>query len=216
MKTNSSHAFGPFKRINGNITSAKCKKPNVVKHTQTMSKDQVRLAQNEHLIKFKLVTSFLSSISRFITIGYRSVRSLATPMGVAATMIMEKNILGIYPDYQLDYPNISLTFHLSEMDHAAQPTIEAKAGNVIKVSWEIDPEAGEMTKPTDSAYIILYSERLQRHTFFINRTRSTLTVEAPLPDKFAGEVMHCWLFFTSANKKVISPTDYLGKVTLIR
>lgn len=207
--------FGSLSGSIGNVTTTKWKKLNVVKNKPGKYKGNPSKAQQASRLKFGLVNSFLGRINKVIAVGYRPRKGKYIPINLATRALMANGVTGNYPDYKLDYPNISLTRTYAQIDFTLTPAIAVKTGNQLKISWALNPCADINTKLKDIAYIVLYSENIQRHIIYAGKQRSALSLERTLPLMFSGEKVHCWMFFASADQKMVSPTDYLGEVTLI-
>lgn len=209
-------ALGALKGSIGQVTTSKWKKLNVARNKPAKQTGPPSKGQHAQRIKFGMVTGFLGGISNVIAVGYRPRKGSKMALNIAIKTFLESGmVIGKYPNYKLDYPNISLTQNCFYIDFTLTPSITSKAGNRIKISWALDPHANENTWPSDIAYIILYSERIKRYIVYKGILRKSLGTERTLPLMFSGETVHCWMFFASANQKLVSPTDYLGEVTLI-
>lgn len=209
-------ALGSLSGTIGYITTSKWKKLNVARNKPVKPTGPPSKMQQAHREKFGMVNSFLGGISKVIAIGYRPRKGSKIPINIAVKTFMEQSVTGAYPNYKLDYPNLRLTRSYAQIDFTTAPSIEAKAGNRIRISWALDPCPPIYTKPSDSAYIVLYSEDLKRFVVFTGIPRKSLGIEKTLPCMFIGQKVHCWMFFASVDEKLVSPTDYLGEVTLIR
>lgn len=216
MGTYKPGAFGPFNGKIGDVVASRWKTINVVKNFPAKSKKPKTELQLNQTSQFSLVTNFLKKAAGLISVGYGGVKGSVTPMNAALKYHLAEAITGVYPNHQLDYSKVNLSLQDSKMDHTHSPVAEALANIVVKISWKIDANANKSTLPTDKAYILLYNPAKKNSVSLSgNMLRSALSAEVPVPSFYLGDVLHCWLFFASADGKIVSETSYLKTVTVI-
>lgn len=216
MGTYNPGVFGTFNGKVGSVVASKWKGIKVVKNYPEKSSKPKSEPQLSHTSKFGLVGSFLKKASALISVGYHGVSGAVTPWNIALKYHLKEAITGAYPNFQLKYEMVRLSLNDSLMNHAPDAKAVALAGMMVKVSWKIEANANKSTLPTDKAYILLYNPAKKMSMSVTGWVlRSGLSVDLPLPSYFTGDVLYGWLFFTSANGKIVSETQYLGSVTVI-
>lgn len=216
MGTYNPGVFGTFNGKVGSVVASKWKGIKVVKNYPEKSskpKSELQLIQTS---QFGLVGSFLKKASGLISVGYQGVSGAVTPWNVALKYHLKEAITGTYPNFQLKYEMVRLSLDSGLMNYAPDAKAVALAGMIVKVSWKMEVTANKSMLPTDKAHILLYNPAKKNAMSVIgNVLRSGLTTDLPMPSYFTGDVMYGWLFFTSANGKIVSETQYLGSVTII-
>lgn len=216
MGTYNPGVFGTFNGKVGSVVASKWKGIKVVKNYPEKSSKPKTEPQLSHTSKFGLVGSFLKKAAALISVGYQGVSGAVTPWNIALKYHLKEAITGTYPNFQLNYEMVRLSLDGSLMNYAPDAKAVASTGMMVKVSWKMEVTANKSMQPTDKAYILLYNPA-KKNTMSAtgNVLRSALTIDLPMPSYFTGDVMYGWLFFTSANGKIVSETQYLGSVTII-
>jgi len=216
MGTYNPGVFGTFNGKVGSVVASKWKGIKVVKNYPEKSSKPKSEPQLSQTSQFGLVGSFLKKASSLISVGYQGVSGAVTPWNIALKYHLKEAITGTYPNFQLNYEMVRLSLDGSLMNYAPDAKAVALAGAIVKVSWKMEVTANKSMQPTDKAYILLYNPA-KKNTMSVtgNVLRSGLTIDLPMPSYFTGDVLYGWLFFTSANGKIVSETQYLGSVTII-
>jgi len=82
---------------------------------------------------------------------------------------------------------------------------------VLNLEWKVNPFQPSKTLGTDQLYVVLYDvEKDTFITFAQLAVRSALKALVDLPEVYAGDNVHVWIFFVSADGKLTSESDYLG------
>ena len=216
MGTYNPGVFGTFNGKVGSVVASKWKGIKVVKNYPEKSSKPKSEPQLSQTSQFGLVGSFLKKAAGLISVGYQGVSGAVTPWNIALKYHLEEAITGTYPNFQLNYEMVRLSLEDSAMDWAPDAKAIAVAGMMVKVSWKLDANASKSTQPTDKAYIFLYNPAKKKSVSVTgNMLRSALSRDLPMPSYFTGDVLYSWLFFTSADGKIVSETQYLGSVTII-
>ena len=205
---------GTFTGKMGAIVVSKWKNVYVGKSKPKKSSKPASQKQADQRSKFALVGGFINYLPNLVVIGFKGTEGI-TSMNEAMQYNLNNAVSGVYPNYKLDYANVGLSNPKGRggLDGALASGIAAVAGNSIKVTWQQEVIPSANTKPTDTAHIIIYNA--VKDVFSVGeRLRSSLTYDITLPRLLSGE-LHCWLFFSSENKRFVSATEYLGTVTTI-
>ncbi|MBB2149917.1 DUF6266 family protein [Pedobacter gandavensis] len=215
MGTYKPGVFGPFNGRVGDVVAARWKDLNVVKNRPAKSTKPATLTQKDQRARFGLGTTFAGKAADMIAIGFRGMAGNVTPTNIVAKQLLKDCITGTYPDYVLDYPNISLSKD-GNLDLGTKLAVQVLAEQTVQVSWVMDTKPGKLTDATDEVYILLYNSdkhRVIKSGAGLVRGDSPVTMY--VPGSFIGDQVHCWLFFASVKNKEVSPTAYLGVVTIL-
>ncbi|QNK64807.1 hypothetical protein H7F33_10145 [Pedobacter sp. PAMC26386] len=209
--------LGTFTGKIGSIVISKWKNSYVGKNKAKPSSKAATELQVNQRSKFKIVGKFLRSFSDIVPYSFQNLTKNTTAMNEAMRYNLLNSVGGVSPNYTLNYANVKLSDpkNRTEIDNGFEPVMTALPQAKIKISWKMDeiPNNDE-TKPTDKAYAFFYHPERKVFVFSTRVQRSKLTLDADLPRIFLGEV-HGWIFFISEDRKRVSKTEYLGKVTVI-
>jgi len=209
--------MGVVKGLIDTIVASKWKDTFVVKGRPSKSNKPATLQQADQRIRFALVTTLLKRIGSTISVGYQDAGKNLTPMNAASRYHLANAVTGIYPDYLFDFTKLKLTNGFEEsLDIAWLVKLTAEAGAVVKVEWELKSHPGKTSSITDRLTLLFYN--VEEDSFITLEgaaARSELTRAEELPAPYAGDNLHCWAFFVSADGKRVSKSQYLGMVKLL-
>jgi len=218
MGTFTPGAMGPVNGKVGTLIASKWKRTFVARGLSAKSKKPASLSQADHRAKFGAVTKLLGRVSDLIIVGYQNATNgNNTAMNVASKWHLANAVTGVYPDYEIDLPKLTLSVGKeTQVQNAYYSTLAAAPERLITVSWEVNPFKPAKTLDTDKLTVLLYSVEKDKFITFVSiAARAALTAVMDLPDKYAGDTMHVWIFFTSADGKLVSQSDYLGLITVL-
>lgn len=169
-------------------------------------------SQLEQQMVFKLVQSFVRKVTAVMRLGYQSHKQKRSAYNEAMSYHLKNLVTGSYPDLAID-PEMAI-FSRGILNPSTGTSVEALTGHVVKFTWASPEASGDA--PTDNATLIVYNEQLERFVVGLNAAaRTALSFEFHLPSAFIGKIVHCYIFFASADKKNVSDSEYLGVVTVI-
>jgi hypothetical protein len=161
--------------------------------------------------KMGLATGFLQPISALVNTGYKSLAVKKTGFNVATAQVITDAIIGIYPNLEIDYPNVLIS--KGNLTSAWNPVATSAAGN-LTVTWQNNSTSGT-AKPTDNAVLLVYNPLQSQYVFTLDGdARSLGTDTLILPANFVGDTVHVWIAFYAADKKTISTSLYAGEVII--
>lgn len=209
---------GDFTGKIGNVVVAKWKDLTVGRSTPKKSTKPLTLKQLTQQLRFKLVGEFFNRISDLIQIGYQSGTGKLTAVNAAVKEHIDKVIIGVYPNFTLDYPKITISvpFNKAEVDSGFNTKAVPVANHSVEVTWSLSDYANIRTLPTDQLYAAFYSVEQKRFLLYTaGAARSELTTTIRLPQVFIGNTLHAYCFFASADAKLVSYSEYLGSFKLL-
>jgi len=210
--------LGLFNGKIGALVISKWKDMYVGKSLPKPSSKKPSVPQLEQQIRFKLMIKFMRSFKSEIPFSYQKSPKNKTAMNMAIQYNLGNAITGIYPNYVIDYANVKLSQPYerdTQIDNGLDISAIALPGRKVKVTWKTDENLDHPgTKLTDQAYVYFYHPGKQMFFTPSHPERSKLTLDITLPSIFVGE-LHGWVFFLSEDRKLVSDTQYLGKLTVI-
>lgn len=215
MGTYKPGAFGPFNGRIGDVVATRWKNINVVKNRPAKSSKPATLTQLDQRSRFGLVTGFTGKAAGLIAVGFRNMDGKVTPSNVLTKAMLANAIIGVYPDYELDYANISLSED-GKLELGTKLKVEVLPEQTLQLSWVVDTKPTKVADATDKVHILLYNSDKQKVIQSADGlVRGDNPVTIYVPGSFIGDQVHCWLFFSSVKNKEVSPTAYLGVVTVL-
>ena len=170
-------------------------------------------AQEDQRLKLSLVSKFLTVNRKAIDIGFQSASRKMTPLNYATRYHMGRVIYGIYPDYKLNYSEIKLTLpnSVNQIANGKIVNVNLLAAGKLEIRWKAVEFPNDCTMNDDCVCLLIYNEAKQK-SLFIQRVaqRDELSATIVLPDAYWNINVHAYLFFLSANGKLVSATHYLG------
>lgn len=199
----------------GELVVSKWKKKIVTRSAPGKATKPGSALQLDQRLRFSLVSSFIARVAGAINVGFQSCNPKMTPVNAAIRFHLDKLILGSYPDYVIDYTKVKLTIpnSLNRLADGLKVTIAIEDAALLRISWIKDYRPNYLTKSTDQAYLLCYNAGTDK-SYFFNRIaiRADITTKLALPDSFKNNQVHGYLFFVSANGKLVSNTHYLGMI----
>lgn len=210
--------LGDMKGKIGTIVVTKWKGEGVVKATPKLRRTRKKLtaakAASEH--SFKVVQNFLYGIDTdVIHTGYQlRQKDRMTPMNAATSYHKLNAVTGKYPDCGIDLTKVKFSRPLRPTENGYNVSFAESEDGGFTINWELNPFPEKTTQLDDEAVIVCY-DRETGQFFTADRVqRSSLTCKRLLIRKFTGHDIACWIFFVSADGKLVSETEYLGTLTM--
>lgn len=184
-----------------------------VPHKTGNKKSSTASASREQL--FKCVMTFFKKTSSLIQIGYPMPRrAKMTAMNKAVSYHLLNAVTGEYPDYLIDLSKIKFTCPAQSVENAWKAELYAEKEGLIGVKWELNPYPKRSTQLDDLAYTVFFNADLEQ-LISVKTERESLNKAITRIDWKVGQEIYCWLFFVSADEKLVSTTEYLGMVNVI-
>ena len=166
-----------------------------------------------HRSKFGLVNGFLGPVSSLVNLGYKSLATKKTGYNVAIAEMMSDAVMGVYPDFEIDYTKIffskgSLTGVYGVLASSVTP-------GEISISWADNSDSGT-AKATDKAVVLIYNPA--KSVFVFNLENGALRDAAAetilLPAEFSGDTVQVWIAFMTPDKKTFSTSIHAGEIVV--
>ncbi|MCX2449694.1 DUF6266 family protein [Pedobacter sp. PLR] len=202
-------AFGSFRGKVGQVVATKWKGKDVVKNLPQKTTKKASAAQLAHRRRFEFLNRFLGQFSDLISIGYRTAGNRVIPMNLACAYHLKNAVIGVYPDCQIDYSRLKLSFHKG-IDAVVKPELSIQEGEMLTLSWQMPRFRSINTRADDRAYILVYNSEKDRCVKHEGPQRSDLTTNIPIPESYIGDPLHCWIFFVSLDGKLAAETQFVG------
>ncbi|MES2456045.1 MAG: DUF6266 family protein [Bacteroidota bacterium] len=172
----------------------------------TTSRDP-SIKQQYVMIRFALITEWLSWVSEFIKIGFKDYAQEMSAMNAAVQYNLEHAVTGVAPAYTIDYEKV--LFSRGKLSPAYQLAVATTEDAQLDFTWKalIMNQKGAAT---DLLTFIVYNPAKQ--LFVIANSgvdRADLTYDMALPVEFSGDNVYVWAALRSADGEAISTSQYV-------
>jgi len=206
--------LGTVKGSVGPIVFCTLKGQQVAKAKPTKSNKPLTLKQETQTLRFGMVTEFLSHFTELIGIGYKPAKAKSSGMNAAVQTVINENVIGIYPDFQIDYVNVMLTD--GKLEGADRLVITPLPEREIELAWQPAADrdlAIKAARNKDVAYVTFYDPKVKRNVVVKGlETRGDGKLTVYIPRSMNGGAVHGWLAFISEDGKQTSTSEYLGAI----
>ena len=204
--------YGPLSGRTGNTVGRITKNGNVFAARPRKSTKPPTQKQLDVRSRFTLLAEFLGFLQELVNTGFAAYSSEMSPMNAALQYNYKKAITGVSPNFSLDLAKVMYS-RGKRVTKALGSTISSAATAEITFAWEVTETT--TAKKLDKATFVIYCA--QQGEFVIvqdvaTREDGTYTVQAP--QIFVGEMVHCYMHFTSVNNEV-SDSVHVAQVLVI-
>lgn len=160
--------------------------------------------------KFSATIEFLQPNKDFVNVGYKSFAIKKTPFNAAMSYVLNNAIIGIAPDFSVDYSSALLSKGI--LSKALNPSADLSTAGQVSFSWE-DNSTENNAKRTDRAMLLVYNPMKNESTYQLaGADRITGTDVLVIPNTYAGDTVELFMAFVALDGKV-SNSSYLGSGT---
>lgn len=168
------------------------------------------LAQMSNEAKFKFMNQRLVPFHPYITVGFQNVPIGKTALGTAFSINYKEAVIGVYPDFGIDYSKIRLSS--GDLPGFSQPVITLIESDTIELTWQKDASPGAAFD--DQLLLVLYNPELELIDGFIGGIkRGARNCRFQFDPAMIAQPLQVYVGMTSLDRKKISNSQYLGRIT---
>lgn len=201
--------YGPLVGTTSNVTSYMLNGQNVtrmVRHKRTKTSE----GQKNNEMRMKLINDFFRSMKKFLKAGFSEQARNTTKnyYNIAVSYNKINALKGVYPDLDIDYPNVLLSdgYLLAAENPAVIRTAEGLA-----FTWDTDGYFWE--NGSDQVMVLAYFPEAKRTSTFVYGAKRMEGKELlPLPTDLMEQPAHVYISFVSADRTEVARSTYLGEV----
>ncbi len=159
--------------------------------------------------KFGLLNSFLGYIDELVNIGFGQFAKRKSPVNAAYVFNWKHAFVNEGDSLQINYPKI-----VYSRGHVVTPESVQAANDSegIAFRWLPQPQSA-YCQFSDLASFLVYNHSKQHRILLINKVnRYALEFTVEIPSAYAGDTVHCYMNFTSANGRHTGDSIYVGQV----
>ncbi|WP_285056674.1 DUF6266 family protein [Pedobacter ginsengisoli] len=163
--------------------------------------------------KVALVVNWIKPLWSVINLGYQVFKNRKTPLNAAIGYHMKEAVKGEAPDFEIEFSKA--IFSVGELLLSLITEMVALGDGMLCIKWNNIAES-VYNSGSDRAIFIVYNPDKQQFVSFVySALRADRQAVLQLPDGFAGDAVHCYLFFASEKGDKVSTSQYLGEVVVV-
>jgi hypothetical protein len=202
--------FGTFERRTGLLVGRVVNKRNVISMRRHKPTKLSTAQQQQQQMKFVLVVKFFSSVKDLLVVGFAKNRP--NSLNAAIKYNFKSVVEGVAPEFYLDYSRV--VFGVGRTARPCRPMVDIDAAGNVVFSWQAEPQ-NRYSRNRDKACFLVYNATKKLAVRTIKTAdRVTLNYTMVLPSGFAGDEMHCYMSFVSADGREPGRSVYLGILNL--
>lgn len=160
----------------------------------------------------KVVGRFFRTLpAGFFKKGYQlSAKATCSPLHASTSYHMKHAVTGEYPNLSIDLSKVKFSDPRRAVENGWNAEFNSLGPEGLSINWEINPYPEKTTQLDDEAIIIFYNLKRNGFRYVEGILRSDYSYTFPAIPSNRGNDVACWIFFVSADKKLVSDTQYLG------
>jgi hypothetical protein len=175
-------------------------------HKTTKKPTQDQLLQRE---KFKMLRAFFAPLKKLVNPGFKAYAKKKSPANAAFSYNFDHAFVMDGEELELNFPKLVISRGPVDTPNGLQLT---SAPKLVHFSWEAAPQS-TYCQSTDQASVVVYNAERKQFSIRLNvAERSALGLDVDLSENYSGQVLHCWIVFSSADGKVPGDSKYAGEV----
>lgn len=207
-----SSTFGTISGRHGSAVATTTKGGKSILKIFRQSVDAKTEKQLAHRSKFAFLIVFLSCMRDLLNITFKTKGGYNHGFALA----MKKAISGEAPNFSIDYSQ--LYFSEGSLTPPKGLSATKSVANTVKVDWNVSNISNLVSggaKANEGVNLILYNDAAKEAMLTENvAERIAGTAEVMCPNYWVTETVHCWIYFSRADGKLNSNSEYIGSVTL--
>jgi len=207
-----SSTFGTISGRHGSAVATTTKGGKSILRIFRQSVDAKTDKQMAQRTKFTFLIAFLGCMRELLNITFKGKGGFNRAFALA----MKNAITGVAPNFSIDFSQ--LVFSEGSVTRAQEVTATKTADYTVKVNWNVSNISDLVSggaKANEGVNLIFYNDATKEAMLTENvAIRIVGTAEVVCPDYWAGETIHCWIYFNRADGKLNSTSEYIGTVTL--
>ncbi|MHB1179586.1 MAG: DUF6266 family protein, partial [Daejeonella sp.] len=160
--------------------------------------------------KFAFLNMWLKKFKTIIAMTFRNYSPKMTGM-MASYSCNAKNVLGEYPDFQIDFPAFMISY--GDLQGAENPTAISEETGIITYHWDSKYDHRKGSTVDSSLLFAIIPESGNMYAD-LDSSRGQNTGKLPIAKEDYGKVAEVYLAFLSFDRLKSSKSQYLGQVVV--
>ncbi|MEJ6981333.1 DUF6266 family protein [Pedobacter sp. P351] len=204
---------GPLGQLSGKVGGVVVCKWKDVEYIRSLPKIKKNRkpspAQLAARARFNFLNTWLKSFAPLVSLGFKDYSGRMTGMQ-AAFSCNSKAVKGVYPDFELDFPSIMISY--GDLPGASGAKVIAANDCILEFSWDTKSQA--KANDDDQVMLLAYIPE-KKNAFWICSGANRYKGNETLKVNFQGTTAETYMAFISNDRKKISNSQYLGQVTVL-
>lgn len=204
---------GAFSGKAGSFIGSSWNKIDYIKGIPKLSKKPASLKQLDQRARFAAVLAYLGPIKDLLTLGYKGqTGGRATGFNMGIQHALNHAVIGTYPSYEVDKSLIQIS--KGTLQKPSGVVLSSPADGNLKVKWST--LSNDLTAFADDKMLILLYNPVQ-HFFLVftdASTRGEGETLLQIPNDFAGQTVHTYLFYVHRDGDRQSNSIYVAEFTI--
>jgi len=207
MATFNSTTFGSISGRHGSAVAANTKDGKCILKIFKAPSNPNTDKQVAQRTKFGFVNSELSSMRELFKISFGNMLG----KNQAVSYAMKNAVTGVSPNFTLDYSKLKIS--TGSLYGSGLVSAAKTVGTTVKIDWNYTDLTGNTAN--DGVNLAFFNadskEALLKQNIVL---RSISTAEIELPAIWAGQNVHCWIYFSAPNGSENSASQYIDSLQL--
>lgn len=203
--------MGPFSGKVGPVVGSTWKGISYIKAAPVVTgkKRIFSAAQLANQAKFKFMNSWLEPFHPFVTIGFAHCAHASTEINTAFKINYQEALQGNFPNFYMQYDKVSLS--RGTLAGLNDLTFQLISNQTLQLNWEIIAAKGAHN---DQLMLVVYSDALNLADGCVGfAKRNDGLLHFTFNAKLIGQYLEVYLTMASLNRKKVSDSQYLGRIT---
>jgi hypothetical protein len=169
-------------------------------------------AQIEQQAKFSVAARFVRRMNRLFKITYRTNTDRMTARNSAVGSILSNAIVGVYPDFSIDYSKVLIS--QGGLDNEPVTTLSiTEAAGVLTWHWNFDPVLNAEGSD-DRAILVAYCPALNRSLYQVFGPARSTNAATLNVSPFKGQSVVTWIAFITEDGSSLSESEFTGPINV--
>ena len=172
----------------------------------------------QHNTIFGMVNRFFKSATDTINLGYQRPKvAKITPYNAAVSYHFDHAVIADSDAIGIDLSKVRFTFPIRQTQSAWNAVLSLEDGNKVTIQWELNPFPQKCTQLDDNVHFVFYDTESGVFELLPDSVeRSDMSFTETSLSGWGGHDLHWWMFLKSADGKLVSETEYLGMVSIVK
>ena len=205
---------GGFSGKAGSVIGSSWNKVSYIKGLSKLSTKPASLKQLDQRVRFGTVLAFMGPIKDILIMGYKGqTAGRATGFNMGIQHALMNAVIGIYPDYEIDYSLIQIS--KGTLQQPSSMVLSSIVTENLEVAWS--PQVNTLNAFADDVLVALIYNPTQK--FFLSYTdvglRADGTATLTIPSDFSGQTVHAYFFYVMRDGTRQSISAYAAPVEIV-
>ncbi|MEJ0082704.1 MAG: DUF6266 family protein [Puia sp.] len=204
--------LGGFTGTIGPVVGTRWKGKQVIRSRPPRKRPKSSEDQLKQQAKVRLITTFISPLTRFLNSTYQCVTKETSCFNKAMSYNLRNAVGGEFPAFKINYALVALG--VGDLLNVEKPMNSSESTGRLTFSW-IDNSNEGSARATDQCFAALFCEELKRwetREKGPQRNAGSYTLDVPA---FSGKAVHAYIGFLSADAKFVTTSLYAGSVNIL-